>query len=75
MISSKIEAFLDVCVRRSLKPDIEESEKWSIKQCAKNEFLDPEYDPFKMLQFQLMAETIRKKYGITADFDEDKEDA
>lgn len=61
------EALLDVCVKKSLRWDPAEAEKWSIVQCAKNEFLDPEYDPFKMLQFQLMADTIRLKYGITKD--------
>lgn len=64
------EALLDVCVKKSLKWDPVEAEKWSIVPCAKNEFLDPEYDPFKMLEFQLMANTIREKYGITGDFDD-----
>lgn len=62
--------FLDSCVRRSLKPANDGSDKWSIKSLYKSEFLDPEYDPFKMLEFQLMAETIRKKYGITGDEDD-----
>lgn len=62
--------FLNSCVKKSLGFDADQSDKWSIKQCAKNEFLDPEYDPFKMLEFQLMAETIRKKYGITGGDDD-----
>jgi hypothetical protein len=64
------EALLDVCVKKSLKWDPIEAEKWSIVQCAKNEFLDPEYDPFKMLEYQLMADTIRKKYGIEKEPDD-----
>lgn len=70
MISEKMEAFLDVCVRRSLKPNTEQVDKWSIKECAKNEFLHPDYDPFKMLEYQLMADTIRKKYNIKKEPDD-----
>lgn len=74
MITSKTEAFLDICVSKSLRESLnysrDDQNKWSIKECAHNEFLDPEYDPFKMLEFQLMANTIREKYGITGDFDD-----
>jgi len=64
-MNNKIEALLDTCVKKSLGWDPIQAAKWSIVECAKSEFLHPEYDPFKMLEFQLMAETIRKKYGIT----------
>ena len=63
------EALLDVCVKRSLGYDPIEAEKWSIVSCAKNEYLDPEYDPFKMLEFTLMAYTMRQKYGISTDIE------
>lgn len=69
-MTAKIDAFLDVCVRRSLGYDKEQADKWSIKECYKNEFLDPEYDPFKMLEFQLMADTLRQKYGIEKEPDD-----
>lgn len=39
-------------------------DKWSIKECAKNEYLKPDYDPFKMLEFTLMAYSVRAKYGF-----------
>lgn len=64
------EALLDVCVKRSLKWDPIEAEKWSIVPCAHSEFLDPDYDPFKMLEFQLMADTLRQKYGISKEPDD-----
>jgi len=74
MITAKTDAFLDICVSRSLRESLgyskEDQEKWSIKSCYKSEFLDPEYDPFKMLEFQLMADTIRKKYGIEKEPDD-----
>lgn len=69
-MNNNIEAMLNACVKKSLGYDATEANKWSIVQCAKNEFLDPEYDPFKMLEFQLMAETIRKKHGITGGDDD-----
>lgn len=64
-----VEALLDVCVKRSLRYDPIQAEKWSIVPCAKNEYLDPEYDPFKMLEFTLMAYTLRQKHGVTADIE------
>lgn len=74
MITAKTQAFLDICVSKSVRESLnysrDDQNKWSIKECAQNEFLDPEYDPFKMLEFQLMANTIREKYGITGDFDD-----
>ena len=41
--------------------------KHSIVQCAKNMYLDPEYDPFEMLQYQLMAERYRTMLGLRSD--------
>lgn len=71
MITPKIDALLDICVSNSLRKSMnfsrDDQEKWSIKSLYTSEYLDPEYDPFKMLEFQLMAETLRKKYGITGD--------
>lgn len=63
-MNSKIEALLDVCVKRSLKYDPIQAEKWSIVQCARNEYLDPDYDPIEMLEFTLMALSARVKLGI-----------
>lgn len=61
-ISKQIDKFLSNAVRKSLSKS-QDPDKWSIKECAKNEYLDPAYDPFKMLEFTLMAYSIRSKYG------------
>ena len=69
MTTPKIDAFLDICVSKSVRESFgyskEAQEKWSIKSLYESEFLDPEYDPFKMLEYQLMADAIRQKYGIS----------
>ena len=62
----KIEALLDVCVKKSLGYDPIAAEKYSIVQCAQNEYLQPEYDPFEMLEYTLMAYAAREKLGITS---------
>ena len=41
--------------------------KYSIVECAKTMYLDPDYDPFEMLQYQLMALSYRDMLGLGSD--------
>lgn len=62
-MSPEIDEFLDKCVKKSLGYDPND-DKYSIMECLKNQYLHPNYDPFEMLSFDLLALTIRAKYGI-----------
>ena len=56
---------LDYCVIKSLrKSTFNDLHDFSVVDCCFNEYLQPDYDPFKMLQFQLMAEGMRSKYNM-----------
>lgn len=66
----EISDYLDSVVRKSLASKDEGEFEWSITECANNRYLDPEYDPFKILEFELMAKTVRQKYGITGGDDD-----
>ena len=56
---------LDYCVLKSLrKSTFSDLDDFSVVDCCYNEYLHPDYDPFKMLQFQLMAEGMRSKYNM-----------
>lgn len=59
MLSKETEIFLDAAVKKSLGYNPEESAKWSIVECWDNEYLRPDYDPFEMLEFELMTITLR----------------
>lgn len=62
-----IEQLLNKAVKDSLGYDPIKESKYSIIPCSENQFLDPEYDPFQLLEFTLMAHTIREKYGFTGE--------
>lgn len=64
--------YLDSVVRKILKspenPDVYiPVDEYSIIPCARNKYLDENFDPFQWLSFKLMTETIRAKYGFTED--------
>ena len=62
------ERMLDYCVDKSLRDSTYPTlDDFSIVDCIDNQYLDPEYDPFKMLAFDLMAFTMREKYGFNVD--------
>ena len=62
------ESMLDYCVAKSLRESTYTTlDDFSVADCSLNQYLDPEYDPFKMLAFNLMALTLREKYGFNVD--------
>ena len=60
----KNEALLDVCVKKSLGYDPVKARKYSIVECANNEFLDPDYDPFDDLRLRLMFLGLKEQYSL-----------
>jgi len=61
----EIDTFLNHCVRQSLiKSTYPAIDDFSVLDCIDNQYLHSDYDPFKMLEFDLMAFTIREKYGF-----------
>ena len=58
--------FLDKVVRKVLNSDEADDKRSSIAECAQNMYLNPDYDPFEMLQFQLMALSYREMLGISS---------
>jgi len=66
-MNQDIEKLLNDAVQKSLGYDPVEASKMSIIPCADNQFLDPEFDPLQLLEFTLMAHSIREKYGFTGE--------
>jgi hypothetical protein len=62
-----IEALLDTCVKKSLGYDVKEAHKWSIVPCAKNQYLDSEYDAFEELRIRMMMHTLKIKYNLPSE--------
>jgi hypothetical protein len=63
-VDTKTEALLDFCVKKSLGYSLAKAKKYSIVECAHNEFLDPEYNPFTELELRLMVNALKTKYNI-----------
>jgi hypothetical protein len=58
-----VNSLLNSAVRKVVGVN-KDREKYSIVECDKNEYLRADYDPYKMLEFTLMAYSIRSKYGF-----------
>jgi hypothetical protein len=63
-MNRKSEAVLDVAVKKSLGFNPIEIGKWSIVECAHNDFLDPEYDPILDLKNRLQLQAFIEKYKL-----------
>ena len=60
-MNKKIEALLDECVKKSLGYDKEKVDKYSIVECGRNEYLNPDYDATEALKYELMLLTVGYK--------------
>tara|TARA_R110000782_G_scaffold184388_2_gene274749 strand:+ start:111420 stop:111629 length:210 start_codon:yes stop_codon:yes gene_type:complete len=59
---SKREIFLTSCIRASLGDDPEDHDKYEVSKYIRGTSLDPEYNPFDMLQMELMTHRLRKEH-------------
>lgn len=57
-MNKDIDKFLNKCVSKSL--GAKKEDKYSILPCLENEYLHPDFDPFQMLEFELMALKARR---------------
>lgn len=58
-----VNSLLNSAVRKVVGVN-KDREKYSIVECAKNEYLSDKFDPFKLLEFTLMAYSVRAQYGF-----------
>jgi hypothetical protein len=63
-LSKRTNALLDIAVKRSLGYDPIKASKWSIVECAKNEYLDPNYDPFHEYFIRKVIADLKAKYKV-----------
>lgn len=68
-MNRKSEAVLDVAVKKSLGFDPIAISKWSIVECAHNDYLDPEYDPNMDLKNRLQLQAFIEKYKMEKGYD------
>ena len=61
----EIESLLNKAVKRSLDVDPPDVAPISIAPCAKNKYLDPNFDPFEDLKQRLMLKALMEKHNIT----------
>lgn len=53
------ERIIKKAVRLTVNPENHDEDKYSILPCLENAYLHPDYDPFQMLEFQLLANKVR----------------
>lgn len=62
-------AALDVAVKKSLGFNPIQISKWSIVECAHNDFLDPDYDPIADLKHRIQMQAFIEKYKMEKGYD------
>lgn len=65
MVSKDIDEFLDLCVKKSMEPYMEGlHQDYHMVNVAQNTSLHPDFDPFEMLAFELMARSARNNFDV-----------
>tara|TARA_Y100000114_G_scaffold51894_2_gene47415 strand:+ start:13174 stop:13386 length:213 start_codon:yes stop_codon:yes gene_type:complete len=70
MVSDYNEKIIDEAVYKTVWGDYEPKYEFLAEYCP-GTMMDPSWDPFEMLQFELMAKTMRSIYGFNQSPEQD----